>query len=287
MRRAAVIGHPIAHSLSPVLHNAAYRALGLDWEYSARSVLPTDLAMFLADTILRDDSWVGFSVTMPLKSQILSWLLANGGLGAGSEEAISPFVAATGIANTLYRSPVTSELRVANTDIHGIVTALREVIRHGPIEEIAILGNGATAASALAAALELGADTIAVYSRESDAPFALRAAAERLGVGIIEKPLSQAAVELAAYDAVISTMPKHAADLIDAQLTQQPNGALLDVVYDPSPTALVATWSALGGGFVGGERMLLHQAARQVELMTGLPAPLAAMDAALARALVL
>jgi len=308
MNKAAVIGHPIAHSLSPVLHNAAYRALGLDWQYSAFDIIPDGLSAFLSEKLVQCDDWVGFSVTMPLKPFIVPWLEGADVLNAGAQVLISPAVVATGVANTIYRGhrglsiptgaagsplepPLSSQLLADeatlyadNTDVYGIVAALREVLRHGPVEDIAILGSGATAASALAAAKELGASKIAVFARNSDSLSTLSKAADRLGISIIEKEITEAAKELSEYDAVISTLPKYAADPIALGLTQS-GGVLLDVVYDPYPTDLVATWSALGGAIVGGERMLLHQAARQVELMTGTAAPRNAMDAALKAAL--
>lgn len=276
--QAGVLGHPIAHSLSPVLHNAAYRELGLDWAYSAIDVEPDLLASVLTEHLIKRNDWAGFSITMPLKTHIVPWLTGSEMTAANRKAEISPLVTETGIANTIYRKA--DRLIADNTDVYGIITALREVIRHGPIEEIAILGSGATARSALAAAKELGAGKIAVYARPTKSQFALRQVAHKLGLAIIEKPLTSAAKELPDYDAVVSTMPKHVADPIASNL-KMASGALLDVVYDPNPTDLAATWSALGGAIVGGERMLLHQAARQVELMTGFPAPLTAMADAL------
>ncbi|MDR2703543.1 MAG: shikimate dehydrogenase [Cellulomonadaceae bacterium] len=302
MKYAAVLGHPIAHSLSPILHNAAYQALGLDWQYTAIDVEPADLPTLLAEKLLGRDDWAGFSVTMPLKPEIVPWLTSGQVQKTGAQAEISPLVTATGAANTLVKIPKDTglaghqtRLLAENTDVAGIVEALREVIRHGPVEKIAILGSGATAASALAAAMELGAELVAVYARPSDSQKQLREVAARLGITeqkihaakaiyrnteLVERDLAEAAKELPDFDAVISTMPKHAADAIAANLTHV-GGALLDVVYDPRPTDLLAAWSALGGAIVGGERMLLHQAARQVELMTDCPAPIAAMDVAL------
>jgi len=282
---AAVLGHPIAHSLSPTLHNAAYQALGLDdWHYDAIDIEPAGLPELLTEKLLKRDDWMGFSVTMPLKPEIVPWLLSRDVQDIGADIAISPLVTATGAANTLFRNK-SKCLCAENTDVYGIIAALREVVRHGPIEEIAILGAGATAASALAAAQKLGAQQIVVYTRPGSASLpTLREVATRLGVTFLERELAATASELATYDAVVSTMPKHAADSIAADL-KQVGGVLLDVVYDPRPTELQSTWSALGGAIVGGERMLLHQAARQVELMTGQPAPLKAMDDALLRKL--
>ncbi|MCL1800634.1 MAG: hypothetical protein FWG25_04640, partial [Promicromonosporaceae bacterium] len=161
VKRAAVLGHPIAHSLSPVLHNAAYAALGLtDWEYDAIDVESSGLADLLNSTLLERDDYVGFSLTMPLKVEVLRWLAA---LGLARESAarppviVDPLCEISGAANTLVKRSLgtDAELSAFNTDVGGIVAAIREVIRHGPVESVGILGAGATAASALAAAVEL------------------------------------------------------------------------------------------------------------------------------------
>ena len=332
LKRAAVLGHPVSHSLSPVLHNAAYQALGLDgWKYTAIDVTPDQLPALLDETLLESDEWAGFSVTMPLKTYVVPWLETAAARGLATIH-VDPLVTATGSANTIVmragpaifastHPPVVeavakqpgleTTIAACNTDVAGVVAALREVIRHGPVERFAIIGSGATACSVLAAAQLLGANEVTVFAREAPDQATLRAVAGRLGIAVVERDLADAAAELHEFDAVVSTLPAHAADQIAADLIAREEavgtaakiagqarndellgalnhalGALLDVVYDPRPTELMAAWSALGGAalggaVLGGERMLLHQAAAQVELMTGLPAPLAAMDAAL------
>lgn len=260
-KRAAVLGHPIAHSLSPVLHRAAYAALGLDgWTYDAIDVTAEQLPAFIAGL---DGTWVGLSLTMPLKRAIIPLV-----------DRTDATVKQTGVANTVL---FISDRRYAfNTDVYGIQAAIREVIRHGPIENAAILGNGATAVSALAAlSLDfqeltgvtetrgLSCKDITVFARAQDDPEDFLAAADRLGISVTRKSLDDAAAALPEYDVVISTMPAHAADRIAAELSAA-GGLLLDVIYDPRPTDLQAAWSALGGAIVGGERMLLHQAEAQV-----------------------
>jgi shikimate dehydrogenase len=156
-----------------------------------------------------------------------------------------------------------------------------------------VLGGGATAASALAAVAELGCPSPQVFVRSLDRIGPLREAVARMGVSPSFEVFDDKATTsaLAGADAVVSTMPKYAADTWAPLLTDladagdQPRGVLLDVVYDPRPTALQSAWAALAAGTVGGERMLLHQAAEQVRLMTGRPAPLEAMDDALRTAL--
>lgn len=282
-RRAAVLGHPVAHSLSPVLHTAAYRALSLDgWQYGVHDVTEGALEGFLRDV---DAAWAGLSLTMPLKQVVIPLL-----------DHVDPLAEAVGAVNTVLFSAVrgATVMTGTNTDVHGIVAALREGLGARGVADAVILGGGATAASALAAVAELGCVSPRVFVRSLDRIGPLRAAVARMGVSPSFEVFDERATTsaLAVADAVVSTTPKYAADqwapLLTGLLTgtgEKPRGVLLDVVYDPRPTALQSAWAALGADTVGGERMLLHQAAEQVRLMTGRPAPLAAMDEALRRAL--
>ena len=262
--RAAVLGSPIGHSLSPVLHRAAYDALGLAWTYDAIEVRPGDLAAFL-DSL--DDGWVGLSLTMPLKQTVLPLL-----------DTVSELVVGTGAANTVLLGG--GALRGENTDVDGIVEALREA-GVTAVSRSVVLGGGATAASALAALQRLGDAAPSVLVRSVARAGPLLAAAARLGVQPVLGPLEPLA--LAPVDVVISTAPAGALDAFAGRLVlsgQLP--VLLDVVYAPWPTALGSAYAGAGGTVVGGAVMLLHQAAAQVALMTGRPAPLEAMRAALA-----
>lgn len=267
-RRAAVLGSPIAHSLSPVLHRAAYRALGLDWSYDAFEVGAAGLPDFLAGL---DDSWVGLSLTMPLKEAVLP-LLAD----------ISPLARATRSVNTVLLGGST---RVGhNTDIAGIVAAVRRAAPEAPVASVTILGAGATARSAAAAAAELGARRVTVVARRPEAAQEVVATAESLGV-------QRAAVRrwgdddaALSADLVISTLPGDAAAGLAADLPEAPQ-LLLDVTYHPWPTALAIAWADAGGTTIPGSQMLLWQAVQQVQLMTGQDAPAAAMADALAAAL--
>lgn len=273
-RRAAVLGHPIAHSLSPVLHTAAYRALGLDgWCYTAADVTEDELVRFLAGL---DAGWAGVSLTMPLKRAVLPLV-----------DHVEPLAEAVGAVNTVLVQPERSgcSLVGANTDVHGIVAALREPLAGRAPASGAVLGGGATAAASLAALAELGVTGAAVYVRSLGRSGALVRAAHRMGVTPRFRAFDRAAVEIGGADVVVSTLPAYAADPSAAALAGPVAGVLLDVVYDPRPTALAEAWARAGGVVVGGHRMLLHQAAEQVRLMTGLPAPLAAMEHALDEAL--
>ena len=209
--------------------------------------------------------WAGLSLTMPLKQTVLPLL-----------DEVGELAAATGAANTVVLDG--GRRRGDNTDVGGIVAALREAgcvsAGHG-----VVLGGGATAASALAALAELGDRAPRVLVRDPSRTGPLRAAAARLGVHPRVRGLGELAEALAGDpDVVVSTLPAGAADALPLGPPQPRRAVLLDVVYAPWPTALARAWH---GPVVGGAAMLLHQAARQVELMTGRPAPLEAMRAAL------
>lgn len=277
-RRAAVLGHPVAHSLSPVLHRAAYAALGLDaWRYDPVDVAEDELPGFVGAL---DATWAGLSLTMPLKQTVLPLL-----------DHVEPLAGVVGAVNTVLVQPGRGApvLTGANTDVYGLVTALGEALAPaaGAVRRTAaVLGGGATASSTLAALAQLGCTTPVVYVRSLARVGALMRAAHRMGVEPRYASLDDAARELPGADLVVSTLPPRAADGIAAALVGLPvRGVLLDVAYDPRPTALSVAWSGAGGAVVGGERMLLHQAVEQVRLMTGLPGPVEAMDAALQGAL--
>lgn len=261
MRKAAVLGSPIVHSLSPALHRAAYRALGLDWSYQALEVQAGQLSGFVAGL---DRTWVGLSLTMPLKEAVLE--LAR---------VVDPVARVTNSANTL----LLPDRHALNTDVDGLVTALR---RAGLAESAGfagtVIGAGATARSAIAALHGLGAAEVHLLARRPAAAGPARHTAESLGIRLHVRPLTE--VTLLSAPLVISTIPAGAADLLAGALPASP-GMLLDVVYAPWPTPLARAWRAGGGQIVSGLEMLLGQAERQVELMTGRPAPTEAMRAAL------
>jgi shikimate dehydrogenase len=265
-RRAAVLGSPVGHSLSPVLHRAAYAALGLrGWRYDRIECTESELAPFLEGL---DAAWVGLSLTMPLKRVALDV--------AGQ---VSPLAAAVGAANTLLLDA--GLRRAENTDVAGIAEALREAgVRD--VGDAVVLGAGGTAQAALAALRDLGVTTPIVLVRDPSRAGDLRAAAERLDVrprvcgGLFSGPLPEA-------DVVVSTLPAGAADSL-AALPWRGRPVVLDVVYAGWPTRLAASATAAGCTVVSGLVVLLHQAVEQVRLMTGRPAPVEAMRAALARA---
>jgi shikimate dehydrogenase len=264
-RRAAVLGSPIRHSLSPTLHGAAYTALGLTgWRYDAVNCDEAALPPFVRRL---GPEWAGLSLTMPLKRVALT-----------VADEVSPLAGAVGAANTLVIGPPGTPRRAENTDVAGILAALREAgvdrVRAG-----VILGAGGTAQAALAALRELGEITPTVLVREPARTADLRTAADRLGV----RPTIRgglADLELPEADVVISTLPAGAADTLSPQRwVTRP--VVLDVVYTPWPTPLAASALTSGCRIVSGLAVLLHQAVVQVELMTGRCAPIDQMRAAL------
>lgn len=263
-RRAAVLGSPVGHSLSPVLHTAAYAALGLDdWSYSAIECdgahLPT-----LLDSL--DERWAGLSLTMPLKRAVLPLL-----------DHADDLVSEVGAANTVvFRHGARYGY---NTDVVGLVAALAGAGVTAVGEPI-VLGAGATACAALAALRELGATKAAVAARNPTRAADLVAAAGRLGVAVTL--ISLAGADPAGWSFLVSALPSGAADIYAerlAQTTAAPH-VIVDVAYDPWPTGLAEAGRSVGAVVIGGFEMLLYQAAAQVELMTGLVAPVAAMRTA-------
>ncbi|MEU0087513.1 shikimate dehydrogenase [Streptomyces sp. NPDC006274] len=263
-RRAAVLGSPIAHSLSPVLHRAAYAALGLtDWSYDRFEVDEAALPGFVAGL---DATWAGLSLTMPLKRAIIPLL-----------DGISDTAASVEAVNTVVFTEDGRRLG-DNTDIPGMVAALRE---RGveKVDSAAVLGAGATASSALAALARVCTGPVTAYVRSEARAAEMRGWGERLGVDVRTADWSDAAHALHA-PLVIATTPAGTTDALAADVPATP-GTLFDVLYDPWPTALAAAWSGNGGGVVGGLDLLVHQAVFQVEQMTGCsPAPLHEMRAA-------
>jgi shikimate dehydrogenase len=271
IRRAAVLGRPIAHSLSPLLHRAAYGALGLDgWTYGAFEVGEDELPGFITGL---DASWVGLSLTMPLKQVVLPLL-----------DELDEAVAVTGSCNTVLLRD--GRRLGANTDVDGIVTALRETGLPGGTASVAhVLGGGATAASAVLALRRLGCPGPVVHVRDTTRAGAVLAAAERCGSAVDLQPwpaTPDLAAALAAADVVVATTPAGSADAVAAVLPARVSGTLLDVAYEPWPSALASAWAAAGGAVAPGSLMLLHQAVEQVRLMTGLGPPVAPMRVALA-----
>jgi shikimate dehydrogenase len=268
-RRAAVLGKPIAHSLSPVLHRAAYEELGLTgWSYDRFELDEAALPGFVEKL---GPEWAGLSVTMPLKRAVIPLL-----------DGISDTAASVEAVNTVVFAEDGRRLG-DNTDIPGMVAALRE---RGieQVDSAAILGAGATASSALAALARICTGEVVAYVRSEARAAEMRQWGERLDVEVRIADWADAAEALRA-PLVIATTPAGATDALAHAVPERP-AALFDVLYDPWPTELAARWSMIGGAVVSGLDLLVHQAVLQVEQMTGLrPAPVEAMRTAGERAL--
>lgn len=260
-----MLGSPISHSLSPALHTAAYAALGLTWwRYEAIECDESGLSALLNRC---GPDWAGLSLTMPLKRTVLPLL-----------DRVEPLATRVGCANTVVFAA--AQRLGYNTDVVGIVGALAEhgVGRPGqPVGPALIIGGGATACAALAALRELGETVVTAAVRSADRAADLRAAAARLGITLKLAAFAPSALHGARL--VISTVPAGAADVFAENLPTLalPPEAVLDVVYHPWPTALAVAAQQADVVAVSGFDLLLHQAARQVELMTDRPAPLTAM----------
>ena len=271
LRRAYVLGHPIAHSLSPALHRAAYAYLGeANLEYDRRDTLPDDLPAIMRG--VRNPAGTeeapyiaGLSVTMPLKTAVIQYC-----------DELSETARVTGAVNTVY--PRGERVLGDNTDVIGIVNALRHAgLEPNPErDEPAVIGGGATAISALTALHKLGYRRASVYARSLHKLGSVQEAADRLGVQLSTVALAEFPAEQKArrHNPVISTLPARAADewasqlsgLKGASATHRP--VLLDVAYNPWPSVLASVWEASGGAVVSGLEMLLYQAVEQVLLFT-------------------
>ncbi len=271
-----MLGSPIAHSLSPVLHTAAYRELGLTgWSYQAIECDEAGLPRLLATL---GPEWAGLSLTMPLKRAVLPLL-----------DRSDRLVAAAGAANTVLLAG--GSRAGYNTDVPGMITALAEagVTLDGPV---LMLGGGATACSALAALSRGGAAAVTVAVRNPATAGPLLEVAGRCGIQVRlvafgpgeqrDTWLAEQRGRARPWRLALSTVPAGAADeyadlIENGQLAAD---AVFDVLYHPWPTRIAAAAGTAGASVIGGFELLLHQAAGQVRLMTGAAAPVAAMRAA-------
>lgn len=240
-KRAAVLGSPIAHSLSPAIHNAAYLALGIEGKYDAVEVSSGQLSKFINEVKQTPANWIGFSLTMPLKEELLQ-----------VADLVDPLAKRIHSGNTLL--PTKDGWLATSTDVSGFIWALafNEIT---DFQRVQIIGAGATA-RAVAAAVDAPGRTICVISRNSDRMHQMQSA-------VLDSNLEFCSWDSASLDAelVVNTTPKNAAGKFESG-----EGTLFDVIYDPWPTELAGKWS---GKAVGGLELLVHQAIEQIHLMTG------------------
>ncbi len=251
--RCAVLGDPIDHSLSPIIHRAAYAALGLDdWRYGAEQVPIGGLAGFLDG--LDPETWRGLSLTMPLKREAVPLL-----------SSCDDWVRATGACNTVLLEPDGGRHGL-NTDVTGALMVLGE--HEVPMERAVVLGGGATAASVLLALAERGMRHVTLVVRDPDrATETVHAVAAHHSAPTVEVALI-GEVEALAGDVLVSTVPASAQvpDLV-AALAGIP--LVFDVVYEPWPTPLAVAAERSGRTVISGLDLLVAQAVNQVVAMTG------------------
>jgi shikimate dehydrogenase len=247
-----VVGSPIRHSLSPAMHTAAYDELGLEnWSYTAVELSPDVLPGFLEGL---DADWRGLSLTMPLKRTVVPLL-----------DSLDEHARRSGAANTLLFS---EERRIGfNTDVPGAAAAMAERLRD-PVRSAVVLGGGATATSVLLALADRGCTEARVLVRDparaGRTVEIARAASPALDieVGVLSD------LDGVSADLVVSTIPAAAqtSQLIAACATVP---AVFEVVYDPWPTPMARAAQDSGRALVSGLDLLAHQAALQVQVMTG------------------
>ena len=259
--RAAVLGRPVAHSLSPLLHRTAYAALGLvDWTYDALDIGAEDLPVLLAGL---GPEWRGFSVTMPCKQAAVD-----------VADVVEPLPRLLRAANTLVRTD--AGWRAENTDVIGLGMAL-QLAGVDEVGSAAIVGAGGTAAAAAVALASLGARQVEVVVRDPARASGLGRVLDALDVPVTVSRLTETALDASL---VVSTVPISAQAEVVA-LPWRAGQTVLDVLYAPWPTPLAQRVTEAGGVVAGGLDVLFWQATAQVELMTGRAAPIAEMRAAL------
>lgn len=248
----AVLGSPIVHSKSPVIHQAAYRVLSEDWAYSRFEVAKGGLKRFIEnDGIVYD----GFSVTMPLKENAFQFATTH-----------DIFSELTGAANTLVK--IDSIWNAFNTDIFGIVQAI-SLNSSSIITSALILGSGATAKSALVALAQISPTAeVKIWARNKAAREGLIDFGKSIGLNISLARFIGVAIKKT--DLTISTLPGGATDDLATKLAKRkalkPRGPLLDVAYDPWPSKLATFWTSRSQPVVSGLEMLLWQAVAQIRI---------------------
>lgn len=243
MIKAAVLGSPISHSLSPVIHQRAYETLGWEWLYERHEVKSGELADFLEE---HRGIFRGLSLTMPLKEEALLLL-----------DTVSEMAKQVNGANTIVFDQLGSHGH--NTDVYGFRDALTFHRVEIP-ETVAILGGGATARAAIAA-VDGSAKLINVFSRSAHRSRALVNSALQSIVNVRAwDEVGQAFTE----GLIISTTPKGATDNL---APQDMAGVLFESLYSPWPTPLLARWRESGGVTLDGLDLLVWQAIGQLEVM--------------------
>ena len=243
-----MVGHPVAHSLSPVLHTAAYRHLGLDWHYGRHDVRDIELSRFVDGL---GESWRGLSATMPLKEELLR-------LADDSDEASR----LTRSANTLLFGDDGAR-SVRNTDVAGVERALSEAGLE-TADHAVIVGAGATARSVVVALTAFGLRSVVLAVREPSHTSAVATLSDELGLEVDVVRLADLDHVVDGAAVVAWTLPNGVELQQSIPIDCRTSAVALDVTYDPWPGPLAAQWIDAGGRVASGRDMLLHQAVRQV-----------------------
>jgi len=246
--RAAVLGSPISHSLSPLLHQSAYEILGAQGTYEAIEVEAGQLSNFLKD---KDSGWTGFSLTMPLKEEVLA--IAH---------VVDPVAQIISSANTLYRKD--NLWLASSTDITGFGFAL-DSRGFTKAKSAIILGAGATA-RAVVGALDGRIEEIKIVSRNTGREEAIRKCATKSSITFVPWEYT---TPIAQSDLVVNTTPLYGADLFADYLPTKISTLFFEVLYRPWPTVLHSRWRENGGETMDGIDLLVHQAIEQIALFSG------------------
>jgi len=255
MIRAAVLGSPIAHSLSPKIHTKAFELLGIVGEYQAIEVDEKSFPAFFVK--ISEENWNGFSLTMPLKEIVLQ-----------ASNQVDDRARRINSANTLYR--LGDGWAVTSTDYLAFENLLSVDINH----RVAIIGGGGTARAAIGS-LNSKVKGVDVLLRNSARMQAMSTAAPDIKVNQCEMDTS-----LDSYDLIIQTTPSGAFDQYAASLNSA-TGKLLECLYKPWPTPLASRFAELGGTVISGKELLVEQALFQIELFTQMKFDFAKMRQAL------
>jgi shikimate dehydrogenase len=255
-RQLAVVGHPIKHSKSPVIHEAAYRVLGLDWKYLAIDISEGRLLQFL-ETL--DHDWIGLSVTMPLKFE-----------ATRSSSELVGFAELTGVTNTLLR--INDVWRGYNTDVLGLQLALGDKLI-ADSSKVLILGSGASAISAAFAVLAKNPKAeVTLAARDLEAAKQVELRVERSGYRLKVCHLRKVRKHMSISQLIISTLPSEAFDKylpkLENSIFFKPRGVLLEIAYAAGSSQLASVWKSRGLAVISGVEMLIHQAIAQIRLFT-------------------
>ncbi|MBN1419511.1 MAG: shikimate dehydrogenase [Planctomycetes bacterium] len=268
-RISAVIGDPVAHSLSPAIHNAAFRALGLDWAYVAFRVAPERIGDAVAG--VRGFGIRGLSVTIPHKVAIIPHL-----------DAVDEIARWVGSVNTVVNDDGT--LTGCTTDGHGALEAFRAAGATTAGRRVLLLGSGGAArAIAFAVARDAAPAAIEILGIDEGERERLAAdLAQKTGVSVTAGPTDRLERALARAEFLIQATPigmhpKEDATLVPARLLRR-GLVVFDAVYTPLRTRLLREAEAAGATAIPGVGMFVHQAAVQFKLWTGQDAPIDVME---------